>query len=316
MYFTHCNQRLLHRVLSSLQYILMLLLLTFFCSCNHSPHKGGPKTAIAPINEPASPVPAEEPPGNYIGFINQFDIPGNREIYIQLYFNEHTKSTQGIENALPENVDSTIYQDEENSRRRLPYPLAKKYLDIEGLSTLNIYNSRQQFLCHAKFVRVEYFEQSTSSEYIAVFLPEKSLKPGSYYAVNLVIDGFQANHLSGFHDQYLSNALLKKLQETPPYEQRVPNGRHFKISEKDTVLSIINSSQFTYVVLSAKKYSKVLYKSTDPENVEEVQAIALKGNQLPCLLMKNVQPDTDVYWDELLYFDGQAYSIAARQRLP
>jgi hypothetical protein len=298
---------------------ILLPLLTILYSCNYSSSPGAATPVPAPEADSLSASPtvdSTKASGTYIGYVHHFDIPLGPEIYLPLYYKEPEGAMLSDTDGMDRMADSTIYQDEDHSRSRVPLALAKKYFDLNGLSTIRIYNKQHQFLCNAHFLRVEYFEQATYSEHIAVYQPEKPLKQGKYYAVNHLKNTGGGSPWIAFKDQQLTRNLLKQLNETPAVEHHGLTENHFRLETQDTILSVLNTAQFTYVVLSAKQYWKVLYKSADPENVDALVQIQFKGSQYPILLTSNVQPDTDQYWDQVLYFDGKTYVIATRQRLP
>jgi hypothetical protein len=60
---------------------------------------------------------------------------------------------------------------------------------------------------------------------------------------------------------------------------------------------------------------KVLYKSFEYENITDIKVIPIMKNNFPYILTRNVKPETDVMWDNLLYYDGTKYINSNRQRI-
>lgn len=112
----------------------------------------------------------------------------------------------------------------------------------------------------------------------------------------------------------MTEKILKKLNEKKPYFGLENNGTHLSFSQNDTILSIVNSENFAYVTLTTDKDFKILYKSTDLENVYDIRFIPLTKNKLPYILARNIKPETDVMWDNLLIYNGTKYTVTNRQR--
>ncbi len=250
----------------------------------------------------------------YIGFIDKFYFSNENEAYIELYFIKNEINSDEY-NKIVKLTDSLIYEDDENSRHRFPESLAPKYFDLRGLSKLKIYDNNNKFVSNADFLRVEYLNQNISPVFIAVYKTEKKIKADSYYGISNFSGTFETMKYLITKDTILTQNLLTKLNEKRPYYGLENNGTHLHFSNSDTVLSVINSENFAYIVLTTSNDFKVLYKSLDFENVSDVKIIPLSNNKFPYILTRNVKPETDVMWDNLLYYDGKKYTTTNRQRI-
>lgn len=116
-------------------------------------------------------------------------------------------------------------------------------------------------------------------------------------------------------DTILTQKMLTKLKVAMPYYGLANNGKHFQYKNSDSTISVVNSDEFAYIVLSHGKEFKVLYKSPDFENITDLIVVPQMNNKLPYLLTRNVKPETDVMWDKLLYYDSTKYIETKRQRI-
>jgi hypothetical protein len=294
--------------------ILTILLLTFSCS-NKDNSKGSNNDSLQSTNIDTLQTNKDLLNENiqYIGFIDKFYFSKDNEAYVELYFIKDETNADEYDKIV-KLADSLIYQDDENSRHKFPDNLSQKYFDLRGLSTLKIYDKDNKFFCNAEFVRVEYLNQNISSPFIAVFKTKKLIKEDGYYGISNFNGTFEQMSCKVSKDSLMTEKILKKLNEKKPYFGLENNGTHLSFSQNDTILSIVNSENFAYVTLTTGKDFKILYKSTDYENVYDTRIIPLTKNKLPYILTRNIKPDTDVMWDNLLIYNGTKYTVANRQR--
>lgn len=250
----------------------------------------------------------------YLGFIDKFYFSNNNEVYVELYFIKDKTNANEYEKIV-KLADSLIYQDDENSRNKFPDNLSQKYFDLRGLSKLKIYDKDNKLFCNADFVRVEYLNQNISSPFIAVFKTDKLVKEDGYYGISNFNGKFEQISCKFSKDSLMTEKILTKLTEQKPYYGLENNGTHLSFSHNDTILSVINSENFAYVTLTTDKEFKVLYKSTNFENVYDMRIIPLTKNKLPYILTRNIKPETDVMWDILLIYNGTKYIATNSQRI-
>ncbi len=249
----------------------------------------------------------------YIGFIDKFYFSNDNEAYVELYFIKDETNADEYDKIV-KLADSLIYQDDENSRHKFPDNLSPKYFDLRGLSKLKVYDKDNKLFCNAEFLRVEYLNQNISSPFIAVYKTEKIIKADSYFGISNFNGAFEQSNYTITKDTVLTQNMLTKLNEKRPYYGLENNGTHLIFSNNDTVLSVVNSENYTYITLTTNKDFKVLYKSPDFENVYDIRIIPLTKNKLPYILTRNVKPETDVMLDNLLIYNGTKYTAMNRQR--
>jgi len=295
--------------------IFIITLLTYSCSKKENskkPSNATSQTNLTDTTKNKTDVLNENI--QYIGFLNKFYFSNKNEAYIELYFNRNNVSENDY-SKLVKLTDSIIYKDDENSRRRFPASLASKHFDLRGLSKLKVYDDNNKLVCNAEFVRVEYLSQNISSPFIAVYKTDKVINSeNNYYCISNFNGNFDPTNYSITNDTILTQKLLTKLKEKKPYDGLEKNGKHIHF-KNNTTISVINSEEFSYIILGSDKDFKILYKSPEPENVTSLKVIPLMKNKLPYLLTSNVAPETDVMWENLLYFDGTKYINTEVQRV-
>lgn len=294
--------------------ILTLTLLTLGCS-NKDNSKGSNNDSLQTTNTYTTQTNNNVLNENiqYIGFIDKFYFSNDNEAYVELYFIKDETNADEYEKIV-KLADSLIYQDDENSRHKFPDNLSQKYFDLRGLSKLKIYDKNNKLFCNADFIRVEYLNQNISSPFIAVFKTDKLIKEDGYYGISNFNGTFEQINYKVSKDTLMTQKILTKLNEQRPYYGLDNNGTHLSFSNNDTILSVINSENFAYVTLTTNKDFKVLYKSVDFENFSDLRIIPLAKNKFPYILTRNIKPETDVMWDNLLIYNGTKYKATNRQR--
>ena len=251
---------------------------------------------------------------HYLGFVNKFYFSNKNEAYIELYFSKDDITTEEY-NKLEKLTDSLIYQDDENSRNRFPASLSAKHFDLRGLSKLAIYDENNKFVCNADFARVEYLNHSISPCFIAVYKTDKKIKSDNYYGISNFEKNLETANYIITKDTLITQKILNKLNVPKSYGGLENNGTHIVFKQNNNVISIVNSENFAYIVLLNGEEFKVIYKSPEPENINDLRVIPIMKNNFPYLLTRNSKPDTDISWDNLLYYDGNKYTNTNRQRI-
>ncbi|WP_343695698.1 hypothetical protein [Flavobacterium sp.] len=294
--------------------LLMLAVLTFSCSnkekSNISSNKSSqnlPKPKEEKIEELNENV-------HYLGFVNKFYFSNKNEAYIELYFNNEEIDEKEY-NQLIKLSDSLVYKDDENDRYKFPTSLSSKNFDLRGLSKLAIYDENNKFFCNANFVRVEYLNQPISSYFIAVYKTEKKITSDHYYGISNFEKDFESSNYTISKDTLLTQKLLTRLNIPKSYYGLEDSGTHILSAKNDTILSVVNSENSAYIVSHTDKDFKILYKSSESENINELRVVPIIRNKLPCILTKNSKPDTDTEWNNLFLYNGTKYIIAKQQRI-
>lgn len=288
---------------------LLFITVLLFCACS-SKRTEEQKVETIPASETISLLDSSKN-CSYIGFVNQYYFQNTDEFFIELYFkNDNIEDDEYTR--IAESGDSTIFEDEENKRTRIPYAIARKVFDLSGLDSLSLFDSHHRFLTKAHFVRVEYLDQNISPVFTAVFKADNPdcLKKSIYCIGNL-----QDKFVSDTYTHFEKSALTREIGQTMGYSsQNFLEGKHYRTKDQ-SVISVINSDTTAYIVEKKNVSYDCLYKSTTSESINDLIFVPVRRNNRPILLVRCTMPDTDVDWNELLVFDGKNYQIAERQRI-
>lgn len=297
--------------------LVILIYLPFVFSCSNKDNSEGSEIDTLQVSQFDTLQTSKTVLNNnvqYIGFIDKFYFSSENEAYIELYFRKDEINAEEY-NKIVKLADSLIYQDDENSRYKFPASFSQKYFDLSGLSKLKIFDKYNNFFCNAVFMRVEYLNQNISSPFIAVYKTEKKIEGDNFYGMSNFNETFEKHNYVTSNDTVLTQNILKNLNENMPLFGLEINGTHLHFTNSDTIVSIINSENYAYIVLTTKNDFKVLYKSPEFENIIDLIVTPLTSNKLPDVLTRNAKPESDVMWDKLLVYDGTNYKTMNRQRI-
>lgn len=245
----------------------------------------------------------------YIGFVERFYF-NNKDCYIKLYFKNDDINQEEIDQLVLKG-DSVIYQDEDNTRIRVPFWLAKKNFVLSGLEPLYIYNHSHKLVATTHIKRIEFLDQNISPEFIAVFEAGNLKKEEQYYCLgNRLIDDTPVKYQL-FEDSVITEKIVKyiNIDDTRPFECR-----HFK-GAADNFITVLNSDTSTYIVEGNTDNLQVLYFSGQAENIGKIIFIPVFLNDKPLILAECFIPESDIFWNMALAFNGRRYTVLNKQRL-
>ncbi|WP_130734651.1 hypothetical protein [Flavobacterium sp. J27] len=299
---------------------IIIHILVFSCAektnsnfSTYQPKISSPKDTIENNIKPDTLLAILQENSHYIGYIKPFYFSNEQEVYIELYFLKDTLSVDEYAK-IEKLADSLIYEDDDNSRLGFPKKLSNSYFDLRGLSNLKVYDDNHHFVCNANFIRVEYLNQNISPCFIAVYKTEKKIDSDHYYCISNINTTFEKLNYAIFKDSVFTQKIRQELSLTLPYNAFNEEGTHIRLNN-NTTLSIVNSSDYAYIVLKKEGTFKVLYKSKETENITGLTILPLSKNELPYILVRCIAPESDFMWEGLLYYDDNKYTYANRQRM-
>lgn len=252
---------------------------------------------------------------NYIGLIDDFYFLDNNEIYIELYFIKDEITNQDWEQA-EKLGDSLIFANDENGRTRIPTNKASKYFDLRGIDSISIYNLQNKLIETVRLKRIEYLNQNISPQFIAVFETDQKLaSTEEYYCIGNYNKNLDNQYFKPTTNPKLTQTLTTKFDLNNQYVNQDLKGLHFKHVSRDSTISCLNSNESTMIVLTHSSESSVLFESKDDENIHDIIILPIMCKGFPILLTKSFKPESDMFWNNLLVFDGNKYIIKERQKL-
>lgn len=245
----------------------------------------------------------------YVGFVNYF--PETKEYYTQLYFRaDHPADFQ-----LNHLLDSTIFSDMETGRDRLPMVEAERFLVIDGMEILSIYNNRHQLITTASLIRIEKLSSTIEDEFVAVYKGKEFISGINepYYGVTEGYDGYE---LDDFSAELLEN---KKLNENIIQELAIDTTgleiMHYKVLPENSIYSLLSTDKVCHITIWKGDSLAVLQSSYDDTIIMSIFPVALKVNDRPALLISAGVRNSDSMWEYLAVFKDSVYEGADRSRL-
>ena len=243
----------------------------------------------------------------FIGVVHEF--ANNEEIYTDLYFKDN--SDPELYDFVAKSVDSLVYQGDQIKRSAVAYSVADEYFDLRGLFKINVYDSANRFIGTAGFERVEFIEEIIEDGFVAVFRPDKKFCGEPAYCLT---NATAVKSISNFtYTSRKTKTVDKKILE----ELNQPLSIDLNVVELK-----LSPSNITYLVISAdtlsfiykKEDRRLLYTSPGSENIFDVTPIQIEANGEPMLLVGFAVPETDIFWNALMKFNGKQYEVCPRSR--
>jgi len=236
----------------------------------------------------------EQKPNIYVDAVGYF--PETKEFYVTLPFKEGVDYKKFEEIGML--ADSTVFQDEETSRERLPRQVALKYLDLTLLDTINIYDSSHNFICGASFERVEYYQPTIESSFIAVFKPSVSTTKSEkgYYCLTPTNQSLKKPSFIEKKSTTLTNRIKSELSIDPNYEW---TSKHITLKKSGITLSIYSADAknenrtLSYLTELRNGKLNVLNKFNGEYAFWNLLPLPISHNNHPVLLITMAVPETD-----------------------
>lgn len=236
----------------------------------------------------------EAKPNIYVDAVGYF--PETKEFYVTLPFKEDIDYKKFEE--IGKLADSTVFQDEETSRERLPLQIALKYLDLSLLDTINIYDSSHNFVCGASFERVEYYQPTIESSFIAVFKPSVSITEleEGYYCLTPTNQSLKEISFVEKKSTTLKNRIKGELSINPNYEWA---SKHITLKKSGITLSIYSADAknenrtLSYLTELRNGKLNVLNKFNGEYAFWDLLPLPISHNDHPVLLITMAVPETD-----------------------
>jgi hypothetical protein len=248
------------------------------------------------------------PEADSLGFVGFIDaIEGTDELYTDLFFRKD--SFQNMYDFLARSSDSLVYQDDQIKRSALPFPVAQEYFDLRGLNSVELFDARNQLLGTARLQRIEFYEEVVEAGFVAVFKMDKQSSKEPQYCLS------KGMGLSIIKDVRYAIRILKRadgeiqkqIVTTHPGVLReiefMPANKRYLVISGDTSEHIFESET-----------GNILYQSKQSETIIRVIPVPIEVNGRPLLLVSFSEPETDIFWERLLRFNGERYEFSPRNR--
>jgi hypothetical protein len=245
-------------------------------------------------NTHESHIRIEVNPNIYVNKIEYF--PETGEFYVSVLPKEQLDVKKYYQLSLK--ADSLIYRDGETLRKGFPIALATEYFDLSLLDYLNIYDYSHSFITRVKFSRVEYYQSSITSSYIAVFKPEKTFAGNNreFYCVSINARISRKSKTDTITDNPLTERIKKEMGIQTKHVWAI---RHVNVPASGSIISILScdekNKRLTSSYLTEMKNNKLTLMNFYNEEFAflDILPLPLEINFKPVFLITLGIPGTD-----------------------
>lgn len=292
---------------------IAIAVLSLFASCTSK--ENAAQSSDATLTTPDAALSLDEQQGAdsaadydstdlYIGFINTFT--DSRELYTSLYYRSSEPEN------LSDQVDSTIYNQDEIIRRRLPMKIARKFFAMDGLDTVIVFNKAHQPIGEAKLVRAEYYDEAVAAEYVAVFDGKVNFREPAYCVTRHKLNMSNNFSTEQFNDDNLAKILLTKAGKDTTLQWV---HKHCRVMPANVIYSNLSSETESIITEYANGNVTILADLKNDYHFDDLLPLPFSRNNKPLMLISASVPETDMFWSYLAMFEKGEYKALSRGRV-
>ncbi len=227
-----------------------------------------------------------------VGVLN--DFYESEGFYIELYYSENY-SDETI-NLLAENHGEIIYQGEEMARTNVPLDVVKKYLEVDFIDSLYVFNEMQEIVDSITLQNVEYLDAMIESNYLASYNHSKDLDE------KLVIS--KTGHLKNLKKSPSFQKGKKSLVEELKLNiDPLAIGEVFELNHNKDTFHIFSytDKEYNHHIFSLK--NRNITDTIDQYQINRIRPVPLASEGKIYYIVYAAVPDTDHSWTQLLGID-------------
>jgi hypothetical protein len=213
-------------------------------------------------------------------------------------------------------LDSTTYSSESLVRKRLPIAEARKEFYLQGMDTVSFYNSKHIFITKAALTRVELIDEETSSYFAAIYKADKAIadETAIYYCVSSDFKGSFAPDFSSteVNDAALNTRIIIALKLDASQNWVM---YHVKVMPSGKILSSVSIDTQSFIVETSEQHVGIVKQVDNDYYFTTILPVPVLVNNHPVFLVSFSVPETDVYGDYLMAFNGKGHEAVEYNRL-
>ena len=248
----------------------------------------------------------------FIGAVESFDE--TREYYTPVFFCD-PNIDDNVYYFLESKLDSVIYQDDEERRKRLPMAVARHFFRLGGLTTLSLYDRHSRYLSRAELVRIELYDAPIERSYIAVYRPESGafLEDIAFGIgeTDMLLPSRDLRYTAVENDS-LTQVVASQLAITL---ENIVFALHVHVHSDNAVYSTIASGKEAFLTLLENGRVNVLNHVRDDFYILDIMPLHITRNGKPVLLPTIGVYDTDMIWKSPMVFEKGQYDFMEGSRL-
>lgn len=238
------------------------------------------------------------------------------EYYVPLYYLESVQKEHPYE-FLSTQLDSLIYKnDDDETRRRLPFNIAEKYFRLSGIRRISVYNKQGDLITDALLKRIEYMEGTIESQFVAVYKPmiPTWFTKDVAYCTTTAPDVYPVVHVTAKTVE--DKALTKKLMTAfNLFSSKVMEVKHLRLQPYDCIYSSVNLEEGSLLIETSGKTSVIVLETKDNDAILEILPVHIEINHKPVLLITSGVHDTDMIWTALAVYNSTTYEVMPGSRV-
>lgn len=213
-------------------------------------------------------------------------------------------------------LDSTVFEGELVTRRRLPIEDASDEFYLQGLDSVFIYSENHVRVAKVALTRVESVDEETASYFAAVYNATGVTidADNTYYCISAnyavpIIENFSTVEIS---DVELNNRIVESLKLDSSQNWVM---HHVKVLPSEKIYSAVSLDSQSFIVETTDDGSKILKDVGEDYYYSKIFPVPILVNGKPLLLVSFAVAESDVEGDFLAVFNGTAYETAEYSRL-
>lgn len=250
----------------------------------------------------------------YIG--EMYYLAETEEFYTPLFFNPDFDEADT--NTLIAKSDSTVYETNRMTRKRIPMTEAQTAFMLDDLDTLFIYDMHHILISRAAFVRVESLATDGEDKFIAVYKADKlKTDPAErYYGINNLLSD---RYISDFryrvvNDPSLNKFIMHGLKRDPDVKWDITN---IEVLPNRGTYSVVNSTSESFITeLNNNNQFSVVINMNRGYRVGNISPLPYEFNQRPLMFIRYYKHNENSLQTSLAVFaDYQEYKLLPHNRL-
>lgn len=289
------------------QFIYIILILAMGCS------KSNTEAKLVELNLEPKPVKIQSIINSisdtlsYVGYINKFE--DNNSFYTDLYFVDNFNYERY--NEIIKMCKEVVYSDEEMKRTKGSIENVGYYFDLRGLTTISLFDEKNQKLATGKLSHVEYVEDMIEGRFVAVFDVNNQDISDHKFCIGNSDWSLSEIDFSIYENKTLQSDLIDYLKLNTDHIWSV---KQYKLNNQ-TIYSTISADTTAYIIETLNQKHNILYKSSFNEYIHGLTMISKKINNREILLIECGMPETDMTWRSVLTFNGKIYEVSENHKI-
>lgn len=310
-----------------MRYLIVFLVLVFFFSCSNQ-EKVNQKTSGADsvVHQTLSQVLTDSSGTDtlfqilqttwalsdsafFMGFANYFT--STQEFYVSL----HAK-TDSAYNYAEAKLDSTIYEEDGVSRKRLGLQEGRSLFFLNGMDTILIFNRAHHIIAKTTLTHIEYFSDMISGEFVAVYKADRPVKMegGPWYCMSAGIrPPFEPVFSSEeINDLDLNARIAKRLKSDLSKDWKM---QHVRVMPSGSIFSTASVDTTSFLLETTEGKIRILKQVNNDYHFGQIVPVPVTVNDKPLILIAYYFPETDVEGYFLSAYNKGAYEPMHYNRL-